>query len=469
MNEVEAVILLNPRKHSLLKKAMFCRLIGSVCKGFLAILIKTNSCIANRNLSRFKMSKKSVRRFSKAVLILMLLPLLLSMGCSSSSDGGNSDSDIYAGKLVSSTLIKSFTAQEANTVLEQYYAPMGYDVTDLLNSSTDANAYDIEYYTTNIDGQLIVVSGLVAIPSPANETYSVVQYHHGTQFNNADVPSNPGRSDEATVNIALFGAHGYVASLPDYIGQGKSKVKHPYLVNQSEAVCNADMLKAVKELCSKLSVSVTGKVFITGLSEGGHTTLAVQEYLETSSSEEAFTLTASAPIGGPYDPQTLWDLYITASPKGSAPITAHWILAYKYVYQFDDTLDDIFLPPYNTTIEEIDDGNHNGHEMYEMLPKAVAELLRGEFIAAVDAQIHPFYDEMILNIPYNFAPTTPTRLYHAKSDEIAPYSGAEIAYNKMISLGADDVELIDLGSNLTHEQSIFPGTLLAMRWFDTLK
>jgi len=393
------------------------------------------------------MPMKSIWKFSKTALILMLLSLVFFMGCSSSGDDGDSDSDIYAGKLVDATLVKTFTAGDANSMIEKYYVPTGIDVTDLLNSSTDVNAYAIEYYTTNIDGQLIVVSGLVSIPSPANGIYPVVQYHHGTQFNNSDVPSNPDRSDEAAINSALFAAHGYVTSLPDYIGQGKSEVKHPYLYLQSEAYCGAD----------------------TGLSEGGHATLAVQEYLETSNSEQAFTLTGSAPIGGPYDSQTNWNLWNETSPPGSSPIAAHIILAYKYIYEFDDTLDDIFLPPYNTTIVEIDDGTHNGDEMYEMLPKTVAELLQGEFIAAVDAQEHPFYDEMVLNNPYNFAPTTPTRFYHAQSDEIAPYSGAEIAYNKMISLGADDVELIDLGSNLTHKKSIFPGTLLAKKWFDTLK
>jgi hypothetical protein len=415
------------------------------------------------------MSKKNIWKFSNTALILMLVSLMLFIGCS--SDGGDSDFDIYGGKLVSSTLVKSFTAQDANTVLEQYYVPTGYDVTDLLNSSTDVDAYAIEYYTANIDGQLIVVSGLVAIPSPANGAYPVVQYHHATQFNNADVPSNPDRSDEAKVNIALFAAHGYVTSLPDYIGQGKSKVKHPYLYKSSEAVCSADMLKAVKEFCSKLTVSVSGKAFITGLSEGGHATLAVQEYLETSNFEQVFTLTASAPIGGPYDLQTIWNLWNESSPpKISMPIAAHTILTYRYIYdEFNDPLDYIFLPPYDATIEEIDDGTHNANEMCEMLPKTIAEFVQPAFITAVDAKNHPFYDEMILNDPYNFAPITPTRLYHAKSDAIAPYSGAEIAYDKMSSLGAYDLELIDLGSNLAHDQSIFPGTLLALRWFDTLK
>ena len=415
------------------------------------------------------MLMKNIGKLSKTALILMLLSLVFFMGCSSSGDDGGGDSNIYAGKLVNATLAKTYTAADANSLIEEYYAPTGIDVSDLLNSSTDVNAYAIEYYTTDVDGQLIMVSGLVSIPSPANGVYPVVQYHHGTQFNNSDVPSNPDRSDEAIINSALFAAHGYVTSMPDYIGQGKSEVNHPYLYSQSEANAGADMLKAVKELCSDLDVSVSGKLFITGLSEGGHATMALQSYLETSNSEQAFTLTGSAPIAGPYDLPTCWNFWNEQSPHGCSPLAAHLILAYKDIYGFSDTLDDIFISPYNTTITSINDGTHNGDEMYAMLPTTLAGLLQAEFIASVDSQVHPIYAEMVENNTYNFAPITPTRLYHAQSDELAPYAVSEIAYNQMISLGADDVQLINLGTGIGHVDSIFPGTLLAKKWFDTLK
>jgi len=416
---------------------------------------------------------KSIWKIYQTALILILLLPIFFIGCSSSGNDRDSSSNIDAGNLVNTTLVnatlaKTYTVEQANTLIEKYYAPTGIDVSDLLNSTTDVNAYAIEYYTTDVDGQSIVVSGLVSIPSPPNGVYPVVQYHHGTQFNNSDVPSNPDRSDEALICSGLFAAHGYVVSLPDYIGQGKSKVNHPYLHSQSEANAGADMLKAVMELCSVLNVDLSGKLFITGLSEGGHATLALQNYLETSRSDQVFALTGSAPIAGPYDLPTQWDFW-KGNPPGCCPIAAHIILAYKNIYNFGSTLDDIFIPPYNATIVNINDGTHNGDEMYAMLPKTLAGLLQGEFIASVDSQVHPFYNEMVLNSPYKFAPTTPTRLYHAQDDETAPYKTSEIVYNTMISLGADDLELIDLGPNINHKSSIFLGTLLAKQWFDTLK
>lgn len=96
-------------------------------------------------------------------------------------------------------------------------------------------------------------------------------------------------------------------------------------------------------------------------------------------------------------------------------------------------------------------------------------MLKAEFTDSVNTQIHPFYKEMVMNNTYDFAPVTPTRLYYAKDDELAPYSVSENTYNHMISLGADDVQLVNLGPNISHVGSIFSGTLLAKKWFDTLK
>ncbi len=412
---------------------------------------------------------KRVEFVSKAVLFLMCLFPALFVGCSSSSSVGDGDSNDYTGKLINSELVASFTADDANSVIEGYYTPWGIDVEDLLDSSTDIDAYAIEYYTTDIDGQLIVVSGLVSIPSPADGVYPVVQYHHGTQFNNDDVPSNFERSDEAAITSALFAAHGYVTSLPDYIGQGASGVNHPYFHSESVARCSADMLKAVKELCNDLNISVSGKLFICGLSEGGHATMALQQYLETTDSEQAFDLAGSAPIAGPYDIPVCWNFWYENSPRTCSPLAAHLILSYMEIYGSDDTLDDIFIPPYNTTITDIDDGTYNSDEMYEMLPKTLPELLQAEFLASVNSGGHPISEEMELNNTYNFGLITPTRLFHARDDEQAPYAVSEIAYKEMSFLGASDLQLIDLGSDIDHVSSIFSGTFLAKEWFDTLK
>jgi alpha-beta hydrolase superfamily lysophospholipase len=414
------------------------------------------------------MSQKRPGKFMTSLIsVIVLCLLLISWGCSGSSNDGGSGGNIYAGKLVNADLIKEFTAQQVAQAIESGFSNIpGIDVSEMIATSNAVEAYSIEYYTTNINGGLIIVSGLVAFPSPADSEYPVVQYHHGTQFNNQDVPSNPDRSKEALGCMAVFAGHGYITSMPDYIGQGKSKVKHPYLHVESEAASGADMLKAVKELCDVFGVRDNSKLFILGLSQGGHATMALQKHLETADSEQPFNLTASVPIAGVYDVPKEWDFLFT-NPPGCSPLAAHLTLAYRYIYGFKDTLSELFLPPYDSQILSIDDGTHNGEEMYEMLPKTMEGLLQPNFIDEVNAKTHPFYEAMKDNIIDNFAAITPTRLYTGKDDELWPYSYSVDSCNKMKALGAADIEVVDVGSGYSHVESFVPSVIRAKFWFDT--
>ena len=107
------------------------------------------------------------------VLAITLCLLLMSGGCSDSSNDGGS-----GGKLVNYVLTKEYTAQEVAEAIKSGYSNIpGYDVSEMIATSNAVKAYSIKYYTTDIDGELIIVSGLVAFPSPADSEYPVVQYH----------------------------------------------------------------------------------------------------------------------------------------------------------------------------------------------------------------------------------------------------------------------------------------------------
>jgi len=152
--------------------------------------------------------KRSGKFMASLVLAMVLCLLLISGGCSDSSNDGGT-----AGKLVNSELSKEYTAQEvADAIKDGFSNIKGIDVSEMIATSNAVKAYSIEYYTTDINGELIIVSGLVAFPSPADGEYPVVQYHHGTQFNNQDVPSNPDRSKEAVGCMAVFAGHGYITA-----------------------------------------------------------------------------------------------------------------------------------------------------------------------------------------------------------------------------------------------------------------
>ncbi len=93
---------------------------------------------------------------------------------------------------------------------------------------------------------------------------------------------------------------GFVAVLADLLGLGSSPGLHPYLHARSEATASVDMLRAARNFCASNSIGLNGQLFIAGYSQGGHTCMALHRELETYHSDE-FTITASAPMSGPYD------------------------------------------------------------------------------------------------------------------------------------------------------------------------
>jgi len=110
------------------------------------------------------MSAKRPGKFmASLVLAIVLCLLLISGGCSDSSNDGGS-----AGKLVNYVLSKEFTAQEVAEAIKNDFSNIpGIDVSEMIATSNAVKAYSIEYYTTDINGELIIGSGLVAfLPQP---------------------------------------------------------------------------------------------------------------------------------------------------------------------------------------------------------------------------------------------------------------------------------------------------------------
>jgi len=372
------------------------------------------------------------------------------------------------GKLVKAILSESYTSEQTSAIIRDNFTWPGHEeeIDELVKTATAVDAYVITYYTLNVKGKKTIASGLVGVPSPSSGTYPVVQYHHGTQFNNQDVPSNISRSPEASLSLAIFTAHGYITSLPDFLGQGRGRPPHPYLQTGPMATATADMLKAVDELCSQLKVNTNSQLFICGLSEGGHATLSLQRRIEMDSTAQPFQLTASGPIAGPYDVNALWDFLAQINPDGSSPLVLHTYMSYKKTYGFKDRTRDIFIFPIGRQVKKIDNGTLNGKEMHAALPKTVQGLMKEQFLANVASGSHPMYQAMEGNNAYNFLPKTPIRLYHSSGDKLVPYIQSELTCARMKLLGTADVEVVNVG-NYDHEASLIPALLMAKKWFDS--
>lgn len=101
--------------------------------------------------------------------------------------------------------------------------------------------------------------------------YHVVSNNHGTTGIGEDCGFT--NTVYGTGLAGLFGARGMVGVAPDYPGLGTTG-DHPYLVAEIEGRAVLDSLRAAQQLSRWLEVPLSGRFATTGLSQGGHATLA---------------------------------------------------------------------------------------------------------------------------------------------------------------------------------------------------
>ncbi len=141
----------------------------------------------------------------------------------------------------------------------------------------------------------IVATGLVAVPDIAGTSFPMVSYQHGTVYEKTQVPSFPDQSPETQLMLAQFGGQGYIVIGADYFGMGSSKEPEGYMVKASHQQATYDMLLASRAALEHLKLS-SGKLFVSGWSQGGFVAMAFLEKLESAGVKVDAAATASAPV-----------------------------------------------------------------------------------------------------------------------------------------------------------------------------
>lgn len=139
-----------------------------------------------------------------------------------------------------------------------------------------ARAWRIAYHSTGLDGQDVVVTGMVVRPDrePPPGGFPVVAWAHAT-VGTADrcAPSLAG--PQTVTYLDRFLAEGWVVAATDYEGLGTT-APHPYLVGESEGRSVLDIVRAAQELPGS-GTSGDAPVALWGFSQGGHAALFAAE------------------------------------------------------------------------------------------------------------------------------------------------------------------------------------------------
>ncbi len=347
----------------------------------------------------------------------------------------------------------------------------------------DVSLYKITYNTVDARGNEHVASGLLCVPQDSTLVFPLGCYQHGTVAGREDVPSNTMGGFQLPL---AFAAHGYIVAAPDFIGLGDSPGVHPYVHAATEASAAIDMMLAVRELEGVLEdVNLNDQLFIAGYSQGGHAAMALHKEIETNQSE-LFTVTASAPMSGPYDVSgSMVDFTLGDSDYGTVAYIAWLSLGYMEAYPdllMDFTLESLFKPEY---IEDITAFQNEEIDLWTLNDRMIATLtatvgsitpkntLLPEIVEALkNDPDHPFSQALADNDVYNWVPQAPTRMYYCEGDDQVTFQNAIVADEYMNANGAPDVQAIRLDTDaelLNHGGCVVPAALGGIGWFDTMQ
>ena len=230
----------------------------------------------------------------------------------------------------------------------------------LLTPKCDVNVHQLKYQTVGAKDEFATASGALMVPSGSDAACQgarpIVLYAHGTSTDRAyNIAALSSSNPEGIAIAIMFASQGYIVVAPNYVGYDTSSLTyHPFLVADQQSKEMIDVLKAGRSaLPTSTAPAATdnGKLFITGYSEGGYVAMATHRAMQAAGT----TVTASAPMSGPYALSAFGDQIFSGMVSNSAPVNLTLLLSgYDVAYPdiFANTTD-VFEAKYATGIETL--------------------------------------------------------------------------------------------------------------------
>lgn len=165
----------------------------------------------------------------------------------------------------------------------------------------DVKVVSLFYSTSGVNGEEANASGVLLSPSGTCTTAApLVAYAKGTDVQKPRTLANPA-DGETFLLAAVYAAQGYAVVATDYLGFAKSTYAyHPYLHADSEASSVIDSIRAARRAAAGVGLTLSGKVMLTGYSQGGHSSMAAHRAIERDIPNE-IDVAAGAHLAGPYN------------------------------------------------------------------------------------------------------------------------------------------------------------------------
>lgn len=376
----------------------------------------------------------------------------------------NVKNTVPANYLVSYNLVKSHTKKSISALWKKHHIPK-----IILHVKNDVDIYEIIYKAKWIDSSWIQCSGIYFAPKNIKKPAPIMMYGHGTQIHKHRDISD----EDAQQGICLgFATDGYAACYPDYYGIGKGEKDHLYQHAWSEAMSFIYMLYAIDELNKKIDVKTNGQLFLTGYSQGGHSSFAAQKYLEELN-DPRFKVTATSPMSGAYDMTGEQEKYMfQVYPR---PFYLPYLLvSYQEAYRVIDidNIYSIFKPPFDTLLPKYYSNNRDKtlDDLDKIMPKIPAEVVMDSLVQVYKTNPDFLFTQKLReNSLTNWKPQAPVQLCYCKGDREVNYKNSEVAYNTMQALGVTKIKLNNLSDYLDHNTCAAFAVMATKFYFDRFK
>lgn len=246
----------------------------------------------------------------KPVMLRCLLSVAIASGLLLVGCGDDNDFNTVIGS-DSATSVKSISSFNTAQINTQF----GLDGTATPDAKCDIKIEKVSYPTVGAAGERTNATAALMLPSGDSADCQgdrpILLYAHGTttdkgyDFSQVANPQNPA-AGESTLIAANFAAQGYIVVAPNYAGYDESDLDyHPYLVAEQQATDMADALDSARTIIARqqrandpdyTNLDDSGKLFISGYSQGGHVVMATARMFEKNDEP----VTAIAPLSGPY-------------------------------------------------------------------------------------------------------------------------------------------------------------------------
>lgn len=301
----------------------------------------------------------------KGLILAALATSVLAACGGSNSEGASVDDSGARGSLIQNPPLRAASLTAADLTAELQASTTGQQLLAVTGApSCGIDVHYLQYGTVGGAGERTTASGVLMVPTgtaaPCTGARPVLLYAHGTTtdrgYNLAAIadPANAANGESALL-AAMFAAQGYIVVAPNYAGYDSSPLPyHPYLNADQQSKEMVDALAAARKAIGHVFASGTtdnGKLFVSGYSQGGHVAMATVRALQGLNA----TVTASAPLSGPYAMEAFGDAIIFGSVNLGSTIfmpliTASYQKAYGNLY---NATTDIYEMTYASGIETL--------------------------------------------------------------------------------------------------------------------